>query len=290
MPKLVSQVRQICLEKSTLVAKVPEKQITKFSEYVKHLETLQGDFPGAPLWYRGSNNKDHNLVPGLYRHQKSTSSDEIGKLERELIARFRQRSMPFSDKVPQDDWGVLFYMQHHRIPTRLLDWSENPFIAFYFAVANAAYTKDVGGVITYTKDAVVWVLNPTTWNKHALDHVSYDGGILLTIDDEMKGYHPESTVGKMNNHPVAMYGIHNSPRIVAQRGVFTVSGQMVSGLDELYDQHRYPRKSLQKLVIPKENISALRESLFLYGITESVVYPDLDGLALEIKRFYKFEV
>lgn len=272
------------------MAKVPEKLVTKFSDYVKHLEAVQAESPGAPLWYRGSNNKDHHLVPGLYRHYKSASSDDIGKLERELIARFRQRSMPFSDKVPQDDWGVLFYMQHYRLPTRLLDWSENPFIAFYFAISNSAYEKNDLGVISYTKDAVVWVLNPTTWNRHALDHVSYDGGVLLTIDDEMKGYHPESTVGKMNNHPVAMFGIHNSPRIVAQRGVFTVSGQMVSGLDVLYDQHKYPRKSLQKLVIPKEYIASLRDSLFLYGITESVVYPDLDGLALEIKRFYRFEV
>ncbi|MBV4505614.1 FRG domain-containing protein [Pseudomonas sp. BW13M1] len=272
------------------MAKVPEKIVNKFSDYIKFLEALQGDLPGVPLWYRGSNNKGHNLVPGLYRHPKSSSSEDISKLESELISRFRQRSMPFSDKVPQEPWETLFYMQHYRLPTRLLDWSENPFIAFYFAVSNSSYEKDAQGNVVYLKDAVIWVLNPIQWNQHALRHVSYDGGILLTIDDEMRAYQPEASVGKMNNHPVAIYGVHNSPRIVAQRGVFTVSGQMVEGLDVLYDTHKYPRGVLHKIVVPKESIAALRDSLFLYGITESVVYPDLDGLALEIKRFYKFEV
>lgn len=48
------------------------------------------------------------------------------------MIRFRQRSIPFSDRSLQDDWEALFFMQHYRVPTRLLDWSENPFISFHF--------------------------------------------------------------------------------------------------------------------------------------------------------------
>jgi hypothetical protein len=33
----------------------------------------------------------------------------------------------------------------------------------------------------------------------------------------------------------------------------------------------------------------MREAILKYGITESVVFPDLDGLAKEIKRGFQFE-
>ena len=271
------------------MAKVKEKTITKFSAYIKYLETLQTGIE-SQLWFRGSNNKDHKLVPGLYRHKTRKTMDELAKLEKELISRFKQRSMPFTNKEFADQWELLFYMQHYRLPTRLLDWTENPFIAFYFAVGNSEYIFDQQGNTRFLKDAAVWVLNPEIWNRHALVHQSYEGGVLLTIDEEMKGYQPSAAITKMNNQPVALYGIHNSPRIVAQRGVFTVSGQITEGMDELYSSSKFPTGSLTKIIIPKDNIKELRHSLFSYGITESVVYPDLDGLALEIKRLYEFEV
>lgn len=181
-------------------------------------------------------------------------------------------------------------MQHYRLPTRLLDWTENPFIAFYFAISNSPHSVDVDGNVEFVNDASVWVLDPISWNRHALSHQTFDRGILLTRDEELNGYSPTTSIAKMNNHPVAIYGTHNSPRIVAQRGVFTVFGQITKGMDENFERAKFPKDSLVRLTIPKEEISRLRRSLFSYGITESVVYPDLDGLALEIKRFFEFEV
>ncbi|QKE62600.1 FRG domain-containing protein [Aquipseudomonas campi] len=271
------------------MAKIKEKKIVKFSEYISYIETLQETMSGS-LWYRGSNNSSHHLIPGLYRHKKRSGMLDLSNLESELITRFQQRSMPFTNRSFNDPWEAIFYMQHYRLPTRLLDWTENPFIAFYFAIGNSAYDIAADGELIFTTDATVWILDPVRWNRHALSHQTYDRGILLTIDEEMKGYVPSTSISKMNNHPVALYGTHNSPRIVAQRGVFTVFGQSASGMDELYTSSRFPKDCLIKIVIPKENIKSLRAALFSYGFTESVVYPDLDGLALEIKRFFEFEV
>ncbi len=244
----------------------------------------------SPLWYRGSNDSTHHLIPGLYRHKKRTEMADLGKLEDELISRFRQRSLPFTSRTFPDPWEAIFYMQHYRLPTRLLDWTENPFIAFYFAIGNSSYRIDSTGELLFDKDAAVWILDPVKWNRHSLSHQTYDRGILLPIDEEMKGYVPSSAIQKMNNHSVALYGTHNSPRIVAQRGVFTVFGQNTLGMDQCYDVSKFPKDSLIKIVIPKAHIKSLRNSLFSYGFTESVVYPDLDGLALEMKRFFEFEV
>jgi hypothetical protein len=56
-----------------------------------------------------------------------------------LVMRFRQRTIPLHSRDLSDEWDALFFMQHYGVPTRLLDWTENPFIAFYFAVMSARF-------------------------------------------------------------------------------------------------------------------------------------------------------
>ena len=212
----------------------------------------------------------------------------IARLERDTMIWFRQRSIPFTSKSLADDWDALFYMQHYRAPTRLLDWSESPFVALYFALMSGSFVSTKGG-ITFKDDAAVWVLEPIAWNRYALNHQSYDGGILVTKDTELKGYQPAESFAKMNNHAVAMFGAHNSPRIVAQRGVFTIFGQNVASMDEAFETAVFPKDCLLKLVIDKSIINDVRQSLLSYGITESTIYPDLEGLSLEMRRSFGFE-
>jgi len=267
---------------------VPELFPRTFTEFVQMVETLNG--AGDPLWFRGAGKRSHKLLPGLYRHSKKKTVQEIAILERDTMIRFRQRSIPFSDKSIVDDWDALFFMQHYRVPTRLLDWSENPFIAFYFAVMSANFTVNKNDTLKFTEDAAVWILKPVQWNQYALNHQSFDGGILVTKDPEIKGYQPAPSFNGMNNHAVALYGAHNSPRIVAQRGVFTIFGQNLSSMDSAYEQATFPANCLQKIVLEKSLLPALRKSILSYGITESVIYPDLDGLAAEMRRNFGFEV
>lgn len=91
------------------------------------------------------------------------------------------------------------------------------------------------------------------------------------------------------NVPVAINGAYNSARIVAQRGAFTIFGDNVSAMESIYDQDAFPADSLVKVVIEKTLIPAIRHSVLNHGISESVVFPDLDGLAREMKREFEFE-
>jgi hypothetical protein len=45
-----------------------------------------------------------------------------------------------------------------------------------------------------------------------------------------------------------------------------------------------------KLEIPANKIAPLLASLMRIGITDSVVYPDLPGLAMEIKRQFGYRL
>ena len=48
----------------------------------------------------------------------------------------------FVAESPKDEWNMLFFMQHYGVPTRLLDWTENPLIALYFAVMSSPFTVE----------------------------------------------------------------------------------------------------------------------------------------------------
>jgi hypothetical protein len=278
------------LPQSSAMTQVTEVRPETFTKYVETIEDWLDECGGRPLWFRGAGKSAYQLVPGLYRHAKKRTAAEFASLEKETMIRFRQRSIPFSGRPLSDDaWEMLFFMQHYRVPTRLLDWSENPFIAFYFAVMSAPFRTKSRDRLSFSDDAAVWVLDPDQWNKHALSHQSYDRGILVTTDQELKGYHPARPFNEMNNHPVALYGAHNSPRIVAQRGVFTIFGQNLEPMEDAYSSAQFPKNSLRKIVLKSGIIEKLRKSVLAYGITESVVYPDLEGLALEMRRVFGFE-
>jgi hypothetical protein len=60
-------------------------------------------------------------------------------------------------------------------------------------------------------------------------------------------------------------------------------------MENVYDKERFPRGSLVRLTLPKKALPAMRRSILSHGITESVVFPDLEGLAKETKREFGFE-
>src|ERR1039457_512358 len=63
---------------------------------------------------------------------------------RDLLFRFQQRAHQYIHNLPgRDDLASWFaLMQHHGVPTRLLDWSRSPYVALYFALEEEPKEQD----------------------------------------------------------------------------------------------------------------------------------------------------
>lgn len=262
---------------------------TQISSFQDFIDKVDKGMPGAltSLWFRGVGNATYRLSPSIHRHAEITDIDSLFNMENRLMVRYKERSVPYLASQMRDSWELLFLMQHYSVPTRLLDWTENPLIALFFALSSAK--RNATG--DYENDAAVWILSAAKWNQTVFKHQSYLGGPLSPSDTMVnQSYAIGSDPRYINELPVAILGIHNSPRIVAQRGSFTLFGKSLQPMDDIFATHPFPDEAMSKLVIPAGLIKPLLEKLVWMGISDSVIYPDLEGLAKETKRQFGYEV
>jgi hypothetical protein len=200
--------------------------------------------------------------------------DQVFERERRLLTRFRQRSMAYwPEGYAQNDWEHLFAMQHFGMPTRLLDWSENLFVAAHFALSSPEDDN--------SPPPSVWCMDPIAWNR-AMPVLSEFGNsihVLTTSDDEVESYRPDTTK-RRNRSPVAIFGTHNSKRIVAQRGTFMIWGNDTRPLEDFSNE---TSATVWKLSI-RGNRGELLRDLALLGFGETMVFPELPALATELSK------
>jgi hypothetical protein len=85
--------------------------------------------------------------------------------------------------------------------------------------------------------------------------------------------------------PVAIYPTYVHARLRGQRACFTIHGTDERGLDSLLED----TPILKRYELDPARRHSMRKELADLGITESVVFPDIDGLANELKeRFSRY--
>lgn len=259
--------------------------ISSLQDFLTHADLGQ-ESDSTAIWFRGVGNAQYTLSPSLHRHNQITDTSSLFRFEKKLITRFKERSVPYLPHRLDDPWEMLFLMQHYGMPTRLLDWTENPLIALFFALSSAK----INSANSYDDDAAVWMLSPSKWNQCVFSHNSYQGGAMSPSEAMVNSYAPSNSPEYINENPVAILGIHNSPRIVAQRGSFCLFGKSLSPMETIYTSGNFEHDTLKKLIIPKKEIGNVLSKLVWMGVTDSVIYPDLEGLAKETKRLFGFSV
>jgi hypothetical protein len=237
-----------------------EVQLESIGELVEALKGWPTE--GGPLWFRGQSNKKWGLVPSLFRYKKGIEGEGA------IIKVFKQQSRPYLLEKPITEWEWLFLMQHHRLPTRLLDWSESPLVGLYFALADRSKKRN-------SDDAALWVLDPVALNKNAGHNRLFPKELLaFGADDVLDTFLPAQVNSKAPAYPVAAIGPRNSARMVAQSGTFTIAHADPTPLEKLHGGSH-----VWRMIIPPGAKDHLRQELALLGVGEDTLFPDLDRVA-----------
>ena len=130
-----------------------EMTINNIAEYVQTVSQLNVDVnKPMQLWsyellFRGQSNKEYELLPGIARGRHSACQCTIFNDERNMIemAKFKLPDIFSNDQSPLE---LLALLQHHGVPTRLLDVTENALVALYFACCSS---PDVDGEVIVFK-------------------------------------------------------------------------------------------------------------------------------------------
>jgi hypothetical protein len=227
--------------------------------------------------YHGSSDARRALLTSLDRLGGVNPPHTKTGLEEHILRNFARYSRPHLEHA-SDAWELLVAAQHHGVPTRLLDWTYSPLVAAHFATLGEAEC-----------DRAIWRLN---WKK-VHQHFGFPE-LALLIDDlhELVGRDGPFTPWRLINEgdSAKPFACMIEPptldvRISAQAATFTLCSDTRHSFDEFLAKHGL-EKVLTRFVVPKEVSGLVRDQLDMAGMDERRLFPDLDGVSSQLRRYY----
>lgn len=227
------------------------KQITAYD--LKQLEQIiNEERENGKTWFRGHANHKYSLLPNLYRtlyatrdqfnmpiqpykiREYNNSGDIVLIPDALYINSFYSRLDELGIEYPKNYIEKICFAQHYGVKTRLLDWTTNKEVAYYFSHA---------GRKNNTK-AAIYMLDPKRFNEYMsymnqeLYHYKFRNCRFPDAEIEKKIVQssmikadgilePSELNAKSRLTPLAVYGPQIDQRICKQSGNFIAFGALI---------------------------------------------------------------
>jgi hypothetical protein len=190
--------------------------------------------------YRGVSDPTDKLIPAIGRYANYSLALEI-----HVMRDFRRMARPHFPDVQRSYWEWLFLAQHYGLPTRLLDWTESPLTALYFASL------------------------PLGKGENEREFAVY--GIERGIEDDISTIDNPLNVRKnfFLNPP------HIDRRIAAQHSIFSIHSR---------PNEAWEHPELVQFVFPANRRNDIQAELSMAGVSHRSLFPDVHGVVADIKN------
>ena len=200
--------------------------------------------------FRGQSSSDWKLEPSFDRCFEVLDIKKRFRVHNQLLAYFEKECEGID--IPKDVWDdelkALALGQHYGLPTRLLDWTNSPYIASFFAFSDSTPADMKNGYVA------VWAL-----------------------DTRISIWSAESGVEIINVPSIGNIRHRN------QAGKFTLSKTPFNCLEDYVEYCEEDDVALRRFLIPLNEQRKVLADLDVMGINHSRVYPELIGSALAAK-------
>lgn len=278
----------------------PIRSIESVKEYLEVLAGPEGYWESAPhYWlYRGQakmrdewqlkpkSGRDAYFGAALSGRQmwEHASQEEVVNGERKVVRvdehalpphdmwvfqEWCKRAVAYSGSFPRNKWERLALAQHYGLATRLLDWTTNPLVGLYFAVAEENADGSHGAVYAYlSKYDEIDPEVTEFWNFDS-NKFAWDPPV----------YRPRSI----------------DPRIIRQSAVFTFHSKPLDALVPVQEREGTTFSSgsmarfgtdLMTIVVQNSLKNEILRELRVLGFTRESLFPDMEGLSADLNREY----
>jgi hypothetical protein len=200
--------------------------------------------------FRGHGSAEWSLAPSFDRAFIDFEGEDRDRLEDELLRCFRQEceaDSKYKDLL-NSEIATLSLAQHYGLPTRLLDWTESPYIATFFAFQGHFQDSMFGRRLG--KTVAIWVLDPKSyvWSDRR--------GVQLVAP-----------------------ATWDNERLRKQAGWFTWSRTPFRDLVDYVGQFKDAEDALKVITLPSSEAAMAIPDLDLMGINHANLFADLEARA-----------
>lgn len=288
-------------------------QIKSVQEYITLIEKLKNNYTytvnsGSGLLasnfsyrpnfiFRGhGDHQNYKLKPQIFRWKNlggGRSCTEYSQLEYNILKDFTSEACRYLKDVSVEDIPAwLEIAQHFGAPTRLLDFTENPLVALYFACSDAV-----------NADASVWILDRYAYNQK----LHNEQWVVSAARSQwiVKEIVSKEIVNRfLNPHEVNQGSIpypwiykpfYREERMNQQSSIFMIWGAQQKQLTDFFSADDYMTEEQPTNVdhgiicyveIPANRKETILQQLNLVGINNKFIYPGIDGVGKYIKTKY----